>query len=319
MLQGEFMYTFGVDVGGMSVKVGLVDENGNILIKNRRVTADTAQKLVSNVAEQINEILTDKNIPITDIKGIGIGCPGVIDSENGIVKSSCNLPFLDFNIVKEMQKYYNLPVKISNDANVAALGETVFGCAKQYKNSVMFTLGTGVGGGIVIDKKIYEGGHSMGAELGHVTLVVSGETCGCGRKGCIEAYCSATALIRQTKAAMLADKNSAMWGFVNGDINSVDGRTSFECSKQGDSSAIKVVDNYVAFLSEAIMGMLNIFRPDAFIIGGGVSAQADYLTDKIKAYCERFDYGYKGSPKAEILTAALGNDAGIIGAAALLY
>lgn len=312
------MYTIGVDIGGMSVKVGLVDENGKILIKNRRVTADTAQKLVSNVAEQINEIINEKNISIADVKGIGVGCPGVIDSENGIVKSSCNLPFYDFNIVKEMQKYYNLSVKISNDANVAALGETIFGCAKQYKNSVMFTLGTGVGGGIVIDKKIYEGGHSMGAELGHVTLVAEGERCGCGRKGCIEAYCSATALIKQTKTAMQDNNNSVMWEFVKGDINNVDGRTAFECSKQGDLSAIKVVDNYVAYLSDAIMGMLNIFRPDAFIIGGGISAQAEYLTDKIKAYCKRYDYGYKGSPVAEILTAALGNDAGIIGAAALL-
>lgn len=312
------MYTIGVDIGGMSVKVGLVDENGKILIKNRRVTADTAQKLVSNVAEQITEIIKEKNISIADVKGIGVGCPGVIDSENGIVKSSCNLPFYDFNIVKEMQKYYNLSVKISNDANVAALGETIFGCAKQYKNSVMFTLGTGVGGGIVIDKKIYEGGHSMGAELGHVTLVAEGERCGCGRKGCIEAYCSATALIKQTKTAMQDNNNSVMWEFVKGDINNVDGRTAFECSKQGDLSAIKVVDNYVAYLSDAIMGMLNIFRPDAFIIGGGVSAQAEYLTDKIKAYCKRYDYGYKGSPVAEILTAALGNDAGIIGAAALL-
>lgn len=312
------MYTIGVDIGGMSVKVGLVDENGNILLKNRRITADTAQKLVSNVAEQINEMLNEKNISISDIKGIGMGCPGVVDSENGIAKSSCNLPFSNFDIVKEMQKYYNLPVKISNDANVAALGETIFGCAKQYKNSVMFTLGTGVGGGIVIDKKIYEGGHSMGAELGHVTLVAAGKTCKCGRKGCIEAYCSATALIKQTKNAMLDDKNSTMWNFVNGDINNVDGRTAFECSKQGDPSAIKVIDNYVAFLSDAIMSMLNIFRPDAFIIGGGVSAQAEYLTDKIKSYCKRYNYGHKGCPEAEILTAALGNDAGIIGAAALL-
>ena len=313
------MYAIGVDIGGMSVKIGIVDGNGKILYKNRRATADTAEKLVEIAAEQINEILAENNVTVKDIKGIGIGCPGIIDSKKGVVKAACNLPFNEFNIVKEMKKYFDTRVKVSNDANVAALGETFFGCASRYANSVMFTLGTGVGGGIVIDRKIYAGGSSMGAELGHVTLVNGGVPCNCGRDGCIEAYCSATALIRQTKAKMSERKDSSMWKFVDGDIEKTDGRTAFECAKQGDDAANEVVDNYVEYLSNAIMSLLNIFRPEAFILGGGISAQGKYLTDKIADYCAKYKYGYEGTPVPEILTATLGNDAGIIGAAALIY
>lgn len=313
------MFAIGIDIGGMSVKAGLVSERGEILSKNRRETADSAELLVKNAAEQINEILNEKKLSVKDINGIGIGSPGIIDSVHGVVKAACNLPFSEFDIVSEMKKYFDVPVKVSNDANVAALGETIFGCAKDYNNSVMFTLGTGVGGGVVIDNKLYEGGSSMGCELGHVTLVAGGLPCNCGRKGCIESYCSATALIRQTKEEMLNNKKSSMWDFVNNDIDKVDGRTAFECSKAGDASANTVVNNYVMYLSDAIMSMLNIFRPEAVILGGGVSAQKQYLTDKIKVYCKKYKYGYEGTPAPEILTATLGNDAGIIGAAALIY
>ena len=182
----------------------------------------------------------------------------------------------------------------------------------------MLTLDTGVGGGIVLDNKLYEGGFSKGAELGHMVIQIGGEPCNCGRRGCLEAYASATALMRMTKRAMEEDKQSSMWEFVDGDIEKVSGRTAFECSKKGDKSAVKVVDEFVMYLSHGIMNLTNIFRPDAFIIGGGVSAQGAYLTDKLTAYCEKFYFGYKNSPKPKIITATLGNDAGIIGAAALV-
>ena len=221
-------------------------------------------------------------------------------------------------LYKKLKKYINTDIKISNDANVAALGEAIYGCAKDYNTSIMFTLGTGVGGGIIIDKKLFEGGWSRGAELGHITLVMDGEPCTCGRNGCIECYVSATALIKQTKEAMLEDKSSVMWDYVCGDLEKVDGKTAFECSKKGDKSANKVVDNYVKYLGESMLNMFNIFRPNAFILGGGVSAQGEYLNDKLRTYCEKFDYGYKRSPRPIILTATLGNDAGIIGAAALI-
>lgn len=312
------MYTIGIDIGGMSIKVGVVDSNGKILLQSRVKTASTATQCVDNMAEQIKSLLEDLNISIKDIDGIGIGCPGAVTSETGVVAFLPNLGWENVPLADMIKKYYDLPVKISNDANVAALAEAIYGCAKNYNTSIMFTLGTGVGGGIIIDKKLFEGAYSRGAELGHVTLFLDGEPCSCGRRGCVECYTSATALIKQTKVAMQNDKNSKMWEFVGGDLEKVDGRTAFECSKIGDESAIKVVDTYVYYLAESMLNMFNIFRPDAFILGGGVSAQGDYLVNKLKAYCEKFDYGYKNAPRTEILVATLGNDAGIIGAAALL-
>ncbi|MBE5734600.1 MAG: ROK family protein [Clostridiales bacterium] len=312
------MYAIGVDIGGMSIKVGLVSSEGKIVEQNRVKTAKTADECIKNIVNQINDLLLNHKLTIDDLSGIGIGCPGAVTSETGVVDFLPNLGWEKVKLVDELKKDFNTNIKISNDANVATLAEVIYGCAKDYNDCVMFTLGTGVGGGIVIDKKLVEGGYSRGAELGHTTLIFGGEPCSCGRSGCVECYCSATALIRQTKTAMLNDRNSKMWEYAKGDLANVDGKTAFECSKLGDNTANLVVENYVAYLSESIINMLNVFRPQAFIIGGGISAQGEYLLDKIKAYCEKFEYGYKNAPKTDILIASLGNDAGIIGAAALV-
>ncbi len=312
------MYRIGVDIGGMSVKIGVVDEKGKIVRQDRVKTLETADKVIKSMAGLIDKILKEEKVSLNEVSGIGIGCPGAVSREKGMVEYLPNLGWYKVPLEKKLKKYFNLPIVISNDANVATLAEVKYGVAKKYNSAVMFTLGTGIGGGVVIDGKLYEGGHSRGTELGHMTLVLGGMECTCGRNGCIECYCSATALIRQTKEAMEKDKKSEMWNFVNGDINAVDGRTAFECEKKGDKSAKLVVDTYVKYLGESILNMLNIFRPEAFILGGGVSAQGKNLTDKLTAYCEKFEYGYKEAPKTVILTAKLGNDAGIIGAAALL-
>lgn len=312
------MYSVGVDIGGMSIKVGIVDENGNIVIKDRVVTQRNSKLDIDNTANLILKLLKDKNLTVKDISGVGIGCPGAVNSVTGIVDFLPNLDWHNVELVNKMKEKLDTKIIISNDANVAALGEVIYGCAKGYKTCVMFTLGTGVGGGIIIDGKLFEGNESKGAELGHTTLILDGELCGCGRRGCIEAYVSATALINQTKKAMNSDKNSKMWDFVGGDIEKVDGRTAFESAKLGDKTACDVRDTYVKYLAESMMSMFNIFRPEAFILGGGVSAQGDYLIDRVKEYCEKFDYGYKAAPIPEILVATLGNDAGIIGAAALV-
>ncbi len=311
------MYTIGIDIGGMSIKFGLVDKNGEIFIQSRVKTAKSAIDGVNDIINEIKRLLKENNLSVSDINGIGIGCPGAVDSEKGIMDVLPNLGWESVAIADILKEHFDLPVKISNDANVAALGEAIYGVAKDYNDCVMFTLGTGVGGGIIIDKKLVEGGWSRGAELGHVTLVLDGEPCTCGRKGCIERYVSATALIEQTKKAMVADKASKMWEFVQGDIEKVDGRTAFECSKLGDKSAEKVRDTYVMYLAESMMSMFNIFRPEASILGGGVSAQGEYLIERLKKYCEKYSYGYHHAPKTEILEAKLGNNAGIIGAAAL--
>ncbi len=312
------MYTIGIDIGGMSIKIGVVDDQGVILEQIRFKTAKTSTQCIRDMITNIELLLKNNSLTEKDLRGIGIGCPGAVSRETGDVIFLPNLGWENVPLAKELKNKFNVEVILSNDANVAALGETIYGAAKDYNTVAMFTLGTGVGGGIVIDNKLFEGGWSRGAELGHMTLYLDGLPCSCGRTGCIEKYVSATALMEQTREAMLQNKDSKMWEFVNGDINNVDGRTAFECSKTGDEAACKVVDTYVMYLGESLLNMFNIFRPEAFILGGGVSAQGKYLNDKLKDYCEKFDYGYKNAPRTEILTATLGNDAGIIGAAALL-
>ncbi|MBQ3115439.1 MAG: ROK family protein [Clostridia bacterium] len=312
------MYSIGIDIGGMSIKFGLVSGDGKILTKTVQKTPFNTADGVNAIISGIKELMQKADVKREEIKGIGIGCPGAVDSKEGIIDVLPNLGWESIAISKILKKEFDLPVKISNDANVATLAEVKYGSAKQYNTAVMFTLGTGVGGGIVIDGKLFEGGWSRGAELGHVTLYNDGIECTCGRRGCIERYVSATALIERTKTAMIGDKNSAMWDYVLGDIGKVDGRTAFECEKTGDKTAKEVVDAYVKDLGESIMNMLNIFRPEAFILGGGVSAQGKNLTDRLVKYCEKFEYGYHNSPVTKIITATLGNDAGIIGAAALI-
>ena len=312
------MFTIGVDIGGMSIKVGLVDKAGRIFAQNKVKTEKTAEKCINNLVRQINSLLSENNLLLSDIDGIGIGCPGAVNSETGVVDILPNLNWINVPLVEILKKDFNLPINISNDANVAVLGESIYGVAKGAKTCVMFTIGTGIGGGVIVDGKLFEGYKSRGAELGHSTLILDGEPCTCGRKGCIERYASATALISQTKKAMLTDRTSAMWEYVGGKIDLVDGKCAFECAKKGDKTANKVVDTYVYYLSESMLSMFNIFRPEIFVLGGGISAQGDYLIDKVKAYCEKFNYGYESAPRTEILTASLGNDAGIIGASALI-
>ncbi len=312
------MYSIGVDIGGMSIKIGIVDEFGKILYKTSFKTDKNPIVAIDNIAKQIKNLLSENNISINNVIGIGIGCPGAVNGKTGTIDFLPNLDWENIDISKKLKAYFNIDIKISNDANVAALGEAIYGSAKEFNSVVMFTLGTGVGGGIIIDKKLFEGEFSRGAELGHTTLVLDGEECTCGRKGCVECYTSATALIKQTKLAMKQNKSSKMWEYVNNDINSVDGKTAFECAKRGDETANRVVDKYIYYLGESILNVLNIFRPNAFIIGGGISNAGDYLIDKLNDYCKKASYGYKNAPKTQIIQASLGNDAGIIGASLLV-
>ena len=212
-----------------------------------------------------------------------------------------------------LQKYIDKPVYLGNDANVAALGEVVSGAAKGVKNAVMITLGTGVGGGIVIDGKIYEGQHSAGAELGHMMLIHDGEQCSCGRKGCWEAYASATALIRQTKRAMLEHPESIMNQMATQDT--VSGRTAFDAMRKGDKIAKDVVDKYIIYIAEGLVDIINIFRPEVLIIGGGICNEGDTLLVPLKKFVKEHVYGGDRNPEQVIEIAKLGNDAGIIGAA----
>ena len=314
------MYVFGVDIGGTGVKSGIVDEQGKIVVKSSIKTDRSRdyKAIIKDIGAQLIALAEEAKIPMSELSGVGIGCPGAIDSARGIVDYSCNLCWKNANVASELRKYVDLPVKISNDANVAALGETKFGAGKAYSDTVFVTLGTGVGGGVIIENKLFEGYRSKGAELGHMVIVKGGEPCACGRRGCMEAYASATALIRDTKRAMEKDKTSAMWDFVGGNLDAVDGRTSFECAKKGDKAAMEVVENYVKYLGEGVCNFINIFRPQAIILGGGVCAQGEYLLKPLREFVKANTYGGDTVPETEITVATLGNDAGLIGAASLM-
>jgi glucokinase len=306
----------GIDLGGTFIKGGIVSGDGEILISDKVPTQSEGGSAVvaKNIAMLCEKLLAEKNIQKSEIVGIGMGVPGMIDSKNGIVIYSNNLGWKDFEIGETLQSLVGLPVKIANDANVAALGETKFGCGKEYDNTILITLGTGVGGGIVIDGKLFEGYRGAGAELGHAVIVAGGEPCTCGRKGCLETYASATALIRDTKREMQRNAGSAMWAV--GSLDNVTGKTVFDYAEK-DAGAKAVVDNYIEKLGVGITNLANEFRPQAIILGGGVCAQGDALVKPLQAFLDKEIYAGAVGPQVKILTATLGNSAGLLGAAAL--
>lgn len=308
-------YYIGIDIGGTFIKGGIVDDTGNIIIEDKIPSSHDEEEIINAIAELCNGMLTAVNLNKSDVVGIGMGVPGMIDERNGEVVYSNNLGWEKFKIAERLHEKTGLPVKISNDANVAALAEVKFGCAKGFKNAVMITLGTGVGSGIIIDGRIYGGNRTAGAELGHSVIVAGGERCTCGRRGCFEAYASATALVRDTKRAMQAHPESKMWEEFT--LETADGRTPFSC-KDTDAAAKEVVDNYIEKLSCGIINVANEFRPEAIILGGGVCAQGDNLIRPVQEKLNAELFGGKFGPRVEVRIAKLKNSAGLLGGAALL-
>lgn len=310
-------YCVGIDLGGTFIKGGIVDADGNIIVIDKTPTEakESNIKICENIASLTESLIKKSGINKADIIGIGMGAPGMIDSKNGIVKCAENLYIESLPMAQIVEDLTGFKVKIANDANVATLGEVRFGAAKNKDNAIMITLGTGVGGGMVCNGEIIEGNEGAGAELGHTVIAMGGELCSCGRRGCAEAYASATALIRDTKKAMNAHKDSKMWEI--GDIDKVDGKTAFDFAPI-DPYAKEVVDNYIYALATIIVNFANVFRPDAIILGGGVCAQGKSLTDPIEQIVKKEIYGGDLGPSVPVVVAELGNSAGVLGAAALL-
>ncbi len=309
-------YYIGIDLGGTFIKGGISERDGKLLLTKKIATEGElgGERVAENAANLAKILIKELNIPIEEVVGIGMGVPGLIDSEHGSVVFWGKMRWENFPIGEIVSRLTGLPTKVVNDANAAALGEATFGSGKKYKNTVLLTLGTGVGGGVVIDGKLFEGNRSAGAELGHSTIVLGGERCNCGRRGCLEAYASATALIRETRRAMEADKKSKMWEI--GSLDLVDGKTAFDYA-DSDASAKKVIDEYIEKLGAGITNIANIFRPEAIIIGGGVSAQGETLITPLRELLDGEIYAGERGPKVELLVATLGNTAGTLGAIAV--
>lgn len=311
------MYYIGIDLGGTNIAVGLVNDEKKLVYKKSRPTLTNRkiEEIIKDMAELALEVLRDNNIPESDVGAIGIGSPGTVDGKNGVIIYSCNIPFDNTNIREEFKKYTAIPVYCGNDADVAALGEAYAGAAEGCDSAIMITLGTGVGGGIIINKHIVAGFNGAGGELGHMVIVHEGVPCNCGRKGCWEAYSSATGLIRMTKEAMQETKETLLWEICP-NIDDVEGKTAWDALAKGDKVAAAVIDKYVRYLATGLTNIINIFQPEVLCLGGGVAKQGQLLIDMLMPYIEKERYS-KGIPQTVIKPAVLGNDAGIIGAAML--
>jgi len=313
------MIAIGIDIGGTSIKGAAVDSNGTVYEKFSMpfVKGEDGELTIRKLGEIVKEYIKAHNLE-NKIVGIGIGSPGTLDVEHGIVNYANNLGWEDLHVADILHEIMPYPVRLTNDANAASLGEARYGAGKQYKTIIMLTLGTGVGGGIIIDGKLFEGNEAKGGELGHVVVQVDGEPCSCGRKGCLEAYASATALIRETKKTMRLNKRSLLWK-VCPEIELVGGKTPFDAAKLGDQAANKIIDDYVKYLGEGILNFCNIFRPNVIVLSGGVANAGPFLFDKLNNYIKERNYGYKFTPEVRIVPAQLGYDSGKIGAAALFF
>ncbi|MBQ8577955.1 MAG: ROK family protein [Clostridia bacterium] len=315
------MYTIGIDLGGTNIAAGIVNDNYEIIRKDSVPTgADRpGEEIVKDMAALCKKLIADEGLTEADIEYIGIATPGTADSDTGVVVYANNLPFLDFPIADLLKKHINIDrVLIENDANAAAKGEAVAGAAKGYANSVMITLGTGVGGGIIIDNKVYSGFNHAGAELGHIVIKHNGVPCSCGRKGCWEAYSSATALIRMTREKIATEGHATkMWDMIEGNLDNVSGRTAFNAAREGDKAGQEVVDMYIDYLASGLASIINIFQPEVLSIGGGISNEKDNLLIPVKERIKGETYSRDNIKATDIRIATLRNDAGIIGAAVL--
>lgn len=313
------MYYLGIDLGGTNIAAGIVNEEMNLVYKTSIPTEakSGAETIIKRMAEVANKAIEGAGITVQDVKSIGIGSPGSIDPENGVVIYANNLDFYDLPMAEMLGKYFpGLPIYIENDANVAAWAEAKCGAAAGVRDSVTITLGTGVGGGMVIISKLYSGFNHAGAEMGHIVIKEGGRPCTCGRKGCWEAYASVTGLIKTTREHMEKNPDSLMWK-IAGSLENVNGLTSFDAMRKGDEEAQKVVDEYLHSVATGLVDIINILQPEVICIGGGISKEGDYLLKPLKEHAEREMYARYNKVRTEIRIAKLGNDAGIIGAALL--
>lgn len=308
------MYSIGIDIGGTTIKFGIVDDN-NEIVSRRTIKTNNPQK-VKPLAEETKEMLNEKNIKLSEVDKIVVGIPGIVNSLTGASTSNI-IGWHDFKLKEELEKEINLPVEVFNDVNLATMAEIKFGGAKGYSDVVMLTLGTGVGGGIVINNKLCLGNFGMGAEIGHTLFEYNGRKCNCGRKGCFQAYASATALVELAKEKLENNKTSSLFLAIGGDFEKLNGEVIFKEYKNKDKTAVEIVEKYIEYLSEGVVSICNFLRPQVILLGGGISNWGEELATKVKEYCKKQNYGYENSPEVEIKIATLKNDAGILGCKAV--
>ena len=313
------MYYIGIDVGGTNLKAGLVDESYQIIaVKKAPLHFQSMDQMGETLAQMALELVEESGVPREQVVSVGMGFPGPVDDKRGVVIKTVNIPIRFMPVAEMFHRHWDVPVRLGNDADCAALGEFYHYEDKNIESLILVTLGTGIGTGIIFNGRIHAGVNGCAGEGGHMVIVHGGDQCTCGRRGCWERYASANALIRQTMAAMEASKDSAMWTLVGGDLSNLDGRTAFEAMRRGDSAARAVVDQYLRYLADGLSNLVNIFQPEVICLGGGVSHERDEdLLAPLQTMVLDQCFGREADRHTRIVKAKLGNDAGIIGAALL--
>lgn len=311
-------YYIGIDLGGTNTVSGVVNEEYKIVgIGKVKTQAKISSEVIADgMAESARLAVADAGITMEDVEWIGVGTPGITDFDTGYVEYSCNLSLLHTPLAEMIEQRLGKKTYLANDADAAAYGEYIAGAAQGVANMIAITLGTGVGGGIIINHKLYSGFNHAGGELGHMGIVYNGRPCGCGRKGCLEAYASATGLVNLTKESMQKHSDSMMWK-IAGSLDNVNGRTAFDGMRAGDEAAKQVVDEYIRYLGYGLVNFVNIFQPEILCIGGGISKEGETLLAPLREILKRESYGSSQTQPTKLVAAQLGNNAGIIGAAFL--
>ena len=317
------MYRIGIDLGGTNIAAGIVNEKYEILAQDSTPTkaGRPGEEIVADMATLCKSLCEKAGIPEAEIESLGIASPGVVDDNKGTVIAAYNLGFFHFPILPLLKEKLNIPtMHIANDANAAAWGEAIAGAGKGSSSSIMVTLGTGVGGGIILNNKLLTGFNEGAGELGHMVIEAGGRPCTCGRIGCWEAYSSATGLIKMTNEKLeecaKAGRKTLMADMV-AERGKVTGRTAFDAQRKGDEAANEVVAEYVSYLACGITNLINIFQPEVISIGGGISNEGQYLIDLITPAIRKESFGSGRLPATELRIAQLRNNAGIVGAALL--
>ena len=306
----------GIDVGGTNLRAGVVDEYGRLRsrVSAPVKTAENPQRLIYCLAKLSRQAAEMAGVPESEIRSVGVGIPGAV--AGGKILYTCNLPLRDVPFEKLFRAYFDRPVYLGNDADCAAAGEWLYGAGRGLENFVMITLGTGLGGGFILNRKLYAGS-GMAGEIGHMVIRRDGAACSCGRRGCWEAYCSATGLIRQTRETMAAHPESVLHRLA-AERGQVDGRTAFLAAEQGDPAALELCRSYAEDLAAGLTNLVNFLDPEAVAIGGGVAgAPEELLLKPVREIVTRDCYARHVGRAPRIVTAELGGDAGLIGAASL--
>ncbi|HPJ03814.1 MAG TPA: ROK family protein [Candidatus Limiplasma sp.] len=312
------MVYIGIDIGGTDVKIGLLDEDANILAQGKTPTGvgGSYQDMIGNMADYALKLLSQIGYTLDDVAAVGVGVPGVASNITGVVMRCVNMQWWNIPLREEMQKHIPKPIVIDNDANLAGFAESICGVSADTGSSVFITLGTGVGGGLIINGRPWSGHHSAGGEIGHIIMQIDGEPCTCGRRGCVERYCSATALIRLAKEAAIEHHESTLWSVSDNNLEKLNGKNIFACAMAGDETAVAVFDRYIHYLCLALSSIICLLDPQVIVIGGGLSKDGPFLLNAIQSRIKGY-LAFPEVPYAEIKIATLGANAGFIGAALL--